>query len=172
MSGGIRDRSLYISRGQSRCANYRNRDNDRSPALYRAARSRIAWRNARHRSREKFHQLLNWYGGGCWSFTFVPPYTLSKSSSDNAAGLSSVASLISRLTFFSCSCLLIVVPPFLSFKAASTLPFFTQGREKVKSVVRCWLGAGPFCYGTVLRCQIQKQIPLSPPFKRGGVNLS
>ena len=43
MPANIRGRSLYISHGQSRCANYRNRDNDRSPARRSAARIRIAW---------------------------------------------------------------------------------------------------------------------------------
>jgi len=48
MPANIRGRSLCISRGQTRCVNYRNRDSDRSPARHRAARSRIAWRNTHH----------------------------------------------------------------------------------------------------------------------------
>jgi len=54
MPGGIRGRSLCISRGQTRCANYRNRDNDRSPARYRAARIRNDGKIIPHRFGQRF----------------------------------------------------------------------------------------------------------------------
>ena len=50
MPANIRGRSLYISHGQIRCADYRSRDNDRSPARHRIARSRIAVKNIHHSS--------------------------------------------------------------------------------------------------------------------------
>jgi len=49
MPGGIRGRSLCISRGQTRYADRRNRDSDRSPARYMAARSRTAVKNVHRR---------------------------------------------------------------------------------------------------------------------------
>ena len=48
---------FFISRGQRRCVNYRNRYNG-SPARHRAARKRIVVRYDRHRFRQRFQNGL------------------------------------------------------------------------------------------------------------------
>jgi hypothetical protein len=62
MPGGIRGLSLCILHRQTRCADCRNQDSDRSPARYRAARSRIAVKNVHRRFGERFQNSLLYNG--------------------------------------------------------------------------------------------------------------